>query len=155
MRNQTGFTLIEVMIAVVIISILATIAYPAYTDYITRSQLAEARTALADMRVRMEQYFQDNRTYVGAELPATGPCTPPGGLSPRFTYSCVVTDLSLTTYTIQAVGVSGGVNTFRFTVARTAGPPVDANARATTAGPAAWVPAATNCWVMRKGGYCQ
>ncbi len=147
MPKQKGFTLIELMIAVVVVAILAMIAYPSYQDYIVRSQLAEARTALADMRVRMEQYFQDNRTYVGAEVPNPGPCFPPVGLTPRFTYTCNPAPAA-TTYTIVATG-SGSVANFVFTINQ-------ANTRATTGVPpsTAWATSAT-CWVVRKGGACQ
>ncbi|HEX9690464.1 MAG TPA: type IV pilin protein [Gemmatimonadales bacterium] len=148
MTQSSGFTLIEALIVVIIMSVLAAIAYPAYTDYVIRSGLAEARTALADMRARMEHYFQDNRTFVGA------PCTPPTGLSNRFTYSC--TNLTAgtfgppptpPTYTIQAVG-NGPVNGFTFTIDQ-------ANSRRTTQAPAGWGTAPIACWVVRKGGQCQ
>ena len=66
MRSATGFTLIEVMITVAIIAILAAVAIPSYTDYITRSKIQEATSSLLAMRTKMEQYFQDQRTYVGA-----------------------------------------------------------------------------------------
>ena len=58
-----GFTLIEVMITVAIVAILAGIALPSYNDYLRRGQLPEAFTNLADFRVKMEQYYQDNRSY--------------------------------------------------------------------------------------------
>ena len=61
--HATGFTLVEVMIVVAIVAILASVALPAYSDYIRRSQLQEAFTFLADYRVKMEQYFQDNKNY--------------------------------------------------------------------------------------------
>ena len=61
-----GFTLIEVMIVVAIIGILAAITIPQYADYMRRARVSEAVGLLASMRPRMEQYFQDNRTFVGA-----------------------------------------------------------------------------------------
>lgn len=60
---QRGFTLIEVMVTVAIIAILSSIAYPSYTDYVRRGQLQEAFAALADYRVKLEQYFQDHKGY--------------------------------------------------------------------------------------------
>jgi type IV pilus assembly protein PilE len=145
MRKQGAFTLIEVMIAIAIVAILAAVALPAYQDYIIRSQLAEARTGLSDMRVRMEQYFQDRRTYVGADAAVPSPCAYPAGT--RFTYSCVAADLGATTYTLQAVG-TGAVTGFTFDLDQ-------ANLRRTTAVPSsAWGTATINCWVVRKGGTC-
>ena len=67
-----GFTLIELMIALAVAAILAAVAFPAYTDYVVRSKLTEAHTHLSDLRVKMEQRFQDARTYAG------GPCAPTG-----------------------------------------------------------------------------
>jgi len=75
-RNKTrGFTLIEVMIVVAIIAILAAVAIPSYRDYIRRSQLPEAFTYLSDYRIKMEQYYQDNRSY-GAAACVDNPAVP-------------------------------------------------------------------------------
>ena len=63
MKRESGFTLIEIMIVVVIIGIIAAIAIPSYQDYVRRAQITEATNGLSDLRVRMEQFFQDNRTY--------------------------------------------------------------------------------------------
>jgi type IV pilus assembly protein PilE len=51
------------MITVAIVAILASVGYPAYTDYLRRGQLPEATAALSDYRVKMEQYFQDYKNY--------------------------------------------------------------------------------------------
>jgi type IV pilus assembly protein PilE len=58
-----GFTLLGVMIVVAIVAILAAVALPAYGDYIRRGQLPEAFAGMSDLRVKMEQYYQDNRQY--------------------------------------------------------------------------------------------
>ena len=72
MKKQSGFTLIELLIVVAIVGILAAIAVPMYTDHITRSQLIEGHTGLSDFRVRMDQFFQDNRTYTATATGARG-----------------------------------------------------------------------------------
>jgi type IV pilus assembly protein PilE len=139
MRGQQGFTLIEVMVVVAILGILATVAYPSYQDYVTRGQITEGTSTLADMRVRMEQFFQDNRTYVGA--PVCGAQKP----APKhFTINC--TDATANTYTIQATG-SGAVTGFVYTINQ-------ANVRATTGVKSGWGSPNATCWVIRKGGGC-
>src|SRR6266513_470182 len=145
MRSATGFTLIEVMITVAIIAILAAVAIPSYTDYITRSKIQEATSSLLSMRVKVEQYFQDNRTFIGAC--AAGTVAPlPAGLK-YFTITCPT--LTATLYTIRADGgIAGGDQTmaqFAFTIDQ-------ANTRQTALVPADWTLPATNCWVTKKGG---
>ena len=75
MQRHSGFTLIEVMITIAIVAILAAVALPNYSAYITRGKIAEATSALLAMRTKMEQYWQDNRTYdsPGAGVPAPSP----------------------------------------------------------------------------------
>ena len=63
MKKAVGFTLIEVMITVVILGILAAIAYPSYTQYIAKSTRSEAHAALMRLANLQEQYYLDNRTY--------------------------------------------------------------------------------------------
>lgn len=58
-----GFTLIELMIVTVIVSILAAVAYPSYIDYVTRGYRSEAQQWLQDFAQRQEQYFLDRRGY--------------------------------------------------------------------------------------------
>jgi type IV pilus assembly protein PilE len=134
---KTGFTLIELMVAVAVIGILVGVALPAYTDYVTRGKLVEATSALSDGRVKMEQYFQDNRTYDPGIAPAA---------TTNFTYS--LSNRSATTYTITATGI-GSLANFVFTIDET-------NTRRTTNAPVGWVAPTmpASCWISRKGGAC-
>lgn len=61
-----GFTLIEMMIVVVIIGILAAIAYPSYDEYVKRGNRTEGQAFLQDVAARQERYFSQNNTYVTA-----------------------------------------------------------------------------------------
>src|SRR5882672_2615511 len=147
MRGATGFTLIEVMITVAIVAILAAVAIPSYTDYITRSKIQEATTSLLSLRTKLEQYFQDNRTFIGAC--AAGTVAPlPAGLK-YFTITCPT--LSDTQYQVRAEGgIAGADQTtalFAFTIDQ-------ANTRQTATVPPGWTAPATNCWVAKKGGLC-
>ena len=54
-RRQSGMTLIELMIAVVIVGILAAIAYPSYTRYVEQARRADAKAALFDAAQRLER----------------------------------------------------------------------------------------------------
>ncbi|QQX81509.1 prepilin-type N-terminal cleavage/methylation domain-containing protein [Shewanella sp. KX20019] len=58
-----GFTLIEVMIVVAIVGILAAIAYPSYSDYVTKAGRSDGVTAVMNISNLQEQYYLDNRSY--------------------------------------------------------------------------------------------
>ncbi|MEQ5873997.1 MULTISPECIES: type IV pilin protein [unclassified Pseudoalteromonas] len=62
-KNLKGFTLIELMIAVAILGIIASIAIPSYFEHVKRTARTEAITSLLDAANKQEQYFVDNREY--------------------------------------------------------------------------------------------
>lgn len=141
MNRPDGFTLIEVMIVVAIISILAAIAIPNYNDYLIRSRITHATSGLAERRVRMEQFFQDNHTYVAA-----GPCTADNtGTYFNFTAVCPAQLTDPAQYTLTATGKSS-MTGFTFTVDQN-------NTKGTTAAISGWGTSNT-CWVTSKGAVC-
>ena len=136
-RLQKGFTLIEVMVTVAIVGILLAVAVPAYSDYVVRGRLSEAFTALGGAQPAAEQYWSNERTYVGFGGAKTFPS------SPNFTYT--LSGESASTYTLTATG-TGKTAGFVYTI--------DQNGtHATTASPDGWGVNAA-CWVDHKGGAC-
>jgi type IV pilus assembly protein PilE len=143
MRRHTGFTLIEVMIVVAIIAILSAIAVPNYSEYVLRSRLTDGISALAGMRVKMEQYFQDNRRYDGTPAACSKDSIAPLPTANNFTFDCGTP--TATTYVITATG-SGPLNGFVYTLNQD-------NTRTTTGVITGW--SNGNCgWVMKKDGSC-
>lgn len=142
--GQAGFTLIELLIAMVVVAILGAVALPAYNNYILRGRVPEATSNLAAKRVKMEQFFQDNRTYVGA--PAGNADS---GTSQYFDFSASsggTDSRSATGYTLYAVG-KGAMSGFTYTVDQS-------NARTSTVtGVSGWTGNAS-CWVTKQGGQC-
>lgn len=136
-RKQQGFSLIEVMIAVAIVGILAAVALPAYTDYVTRGRTAEAFTALGSAQPSAEQYWANNRSYAGFENASTFPAA-----GANFSYA--ISGATASAFTITATG-TGKMAGFKYTI--------DQNGnKATTATPS-WG-TSSSCWVDRQGGVC-
>ena len=104
--SQSGFSLIELLIAVAIVGILAAIAIPAYGRYVVRSKLPEAFSMLGDYRLRMEQYNQDNRTYAN---PALNNCAvPPPANGKYFDIQCTIAAAGAQfTYVATAINKAG------------------------------------------------
>ncbi len=142
MRAHKGFTLIEVMIVVAIVAILAAIALPSYTNYIRRGRIVEAVSGLSGMSVRMEQFFQDQRTYAGACVDDSVAALP--AATPHFKFKC--SNLAATTFTVTATGKEGPMEDFAYTINQI-------NVRATTAVPSGWTKS-TSCWVIKADGSC-
>jgi type IV pilus assembly protein PilE len=147
-KRHAGFTLIEIMMVVIIIGILAAIAVPAYSDYLIRSRITQATAGLAEKRVRMEQFFQDNHLYFQADPAISAPaCANDTTASQYFNFTCPT--LTATTYILTATG-KGSMSGFTYTLDQ-------ANVRSSTIAnpaPSGWVHALAACWMTSKGGGC-
>ena len=118
MPKSRGFTLIEVIIVISIISILVGLALPNYREYVLRSNRAVAKGALLEVASRQEQYFVNNRSYTHLLADLTYPATyfidsegQPLGSATGSIYQITITDPASntgeTTYTLSAIPQGG------------------------------------------------
>ena len=142
-----GFTLIELMITVAVVAILAAVALPSYRDYILRGHLVTMTNDVQANRAKMEQYYQDNRTYITSTT-APAPCTATAVTNTKPTpYSLACSSITATTYTVTATGTTGtATEGFSYSITQT-------GAQSSTMS-SAWGGATYACWIMRKGDTC-
>jgi len=103
-----GFTLIELMTVLAIISIIAAIAWPQFQETRERSRRAEGRTAALLAVAYMEKCFSKFRDY------SNGACDPlPLALQTSVdgNYTVTVTASTADTYTLQVTPTAGGSQT--------------------------------------------
>jgi type IV pilus assembly protein PilE len=140
-RQATGFSLIELMIAVAIVGITSAVAIPTYSDYVTRGRIPDATSQLALRQVQMENFFQDNRTYVGAPT-----CNADTTSSKTFDYTCSPVSTAAT-FTLVATGKDTMLG-FVYSVNQS-------GTKTTVSVPTGWtLPSPNNCWALKRGGSC-
>ncbi|MDH5360237.1 MAG: prepilin-type N-terminal cleavage/methylation domain-containing protein [Gammaproteobacteria bacterium] len=109
--RQLGVTLMELMIVAAVVAILAMMAYPGLSGYISKGYDSEAIEEISVLEVVLAQYFIDNSTYVSAVNTAAITSSygwKPGTLKPVFDYAISAntgcpTGITLC-YTITATG---------------------------------------------------
>lgn len=110
---QTGMTLIELMIVVVILGILASIAYPSYRDNVTDAHRSECVGSMSALANAMERYYSVNGSYLGAAAAGanTGApaifgttCPADGG---NATYNLTIAAATTSTYALRATPTTG------------------------------------------------
>jgi len=106
MKQQKGFTLIELMVVVAIVGILVAVALPSYQDYVIRSKRADATGALMAATNAMERWRANNFSYAGAAVGTTFSTNVPSDGSATAYYTLALSNLTATTYTITATAVN-------------------------------------------------
>lgn len=95
-----GFNLIELMIVVVIIGIIAAIAYPSYLEQVRETRRANAQADMLELASYMERFYGENFTYVGAGASQPFAQSPKTG---QAYYNLNLNNLTATGFDVQAV----------------------------------------------------
>jgi len=112
-RQPGGFTLLELVIVVAIVTILAAIAYPSYQEYLKKGRRAAAQSYLMDLAQRQQQYLLDARAYAPDAATLSAPT--PTEVAPY--YNLVITADALNNATCA---IDGAAPTPKFTITATA-----------------------------------
>jgi type IV pilus assembly protein PilE len=112
-RQNKGFTLIELMVVVAVIGLLSMIAFPSYQEYLAKARRADVRSVLLEAGQWMERHYTENMKYdsntagtaVADLFPSTLKQSPREGTS---AYTIAVSAAAARTYTLTATRRPGG-----------------------------------------------
>ncbi len=149
-----AFSLIELMVALAIAAIIAVFAVPSYHDHILRARLPEATSSLLLTAMRLEQHYQEHRSYATAATAAAGAaatgnaaCGVSLPASDRFAFRCDVLDGGQS-FLLSAAGQEGtSMAGFSYSLDHL-------GAQRTLSLPADWGKSPVPCWVERRNGQC-
>ncbi|MFM7760994.1 MAG: type IV pilin protein [Burkholderiaceae bacterium] len=137
---QAGFSLVELMVALAIAAVIAAFALPAYRNHTLRSYLPEMSSSLQLSALRLEQYYQDHRSYLkGTDCGVTLPS------SEHFAYTCASPEDGQS-FLITATGLAAMAE-FSYTINHQ-------GQTRTVLLPERWGKTPSNCWVMKPGVVC-
>ncbi|WP_417227670.1 type IV pilin protein [Amphritea sp.] len=102
-KQEQGFTLIELMIVVAIVGIISAIAYPSYREQVAQSRRVDAQGSLTSLAQFLERHYTVSGAYTGAALPFNE--SPRDGTDKYYDLS--VPASTATTYTLRAAPKNG------------------------------------------------
>jgi len=104
-KGNPGFTVIELMIVIVILSILVALAYPSYVQYVRKANRGDAQQLLMNWAVNQEIWRSNHPAYAPiSDDPAVGI---PAPTHDRFTFTAAI---GTNTYTLQAEATGDQAN---------------------------------------------
>lgn len=114
-----GFTLIELMITISVLSILALIAYPSLDSYILRSRMDNARSVMIDVIQYMERQYAQKKTFCDTPPTTTdGTCSKSldiSGITQNSTkYTISFQEVKASSYVLVATPVNDGSSASKF-----------------------------------------
>jgi type IV pilus assembly protein PilE len=115
--EQSGVTLIEMMIVIVILALIASMAYPSYMNYVVDTKRTAATSILLQVADRQQQFFMDNKRFAN-DLTNLGFANNPlviaddgrtmaNAADSESIYSVALSNVTATTYTITAAPLNG------------------------------------------------
>ena len=110
--KQRGVTLIELLIAMVVLALIASFAYPSYMNYVVDTKRTAAASMLLQVADRQQQFFMDNKRFAN-DLTNLGFANNPlviaddgrtvaDAANSASTYSVMLADVTPTSYTVTA-----------------------------------------------------
>lgn len=113
MHRARGFTLIELMVTVVIVAILASLAYPSYMNSVRQTRRADGKAALLDAAQRLERCFTRFHAYNNGGCDVAADLSDADGItSPEGWYVLRVASTA-TTFTVTATPQNDQANDVR------------------------------------------
>ena len=104
-KRRRAFTLVELMIAVVVLAIIAAIAYPSYVESLRKSRRADAKSILTLVGERLERCFAECNSYTAPSCGAPCPTLPVN--STEGYYRILAGPITATAWSLTATPVAG------------------------------------------------
>ena len=105
-KSSRGFTLVELMIVVAILAIVVAWGYSSYRDTVLRSHRAEGVGELLTIADKMERYYADQGTYIGATVGSSANAVHPSSSENGY-YSFAITSATAIQFTLTAAPQGG------------------------------------------------